>query len=45
MTTIYFELVAHQNKQRILLRFNHVPTLNKVVRTITDVKWSNTHKA
>ncbi len=45
MTTIYFEPVVHQNKQRILLRFNNVPTLNKLVRTITDVKWSNTHKA
>lgn len=45
MITIYFEPVIHHNDPRILLRFENVPTINKVIRTLSNVRWSNTHKA
>lgn len=39
-----FELAAHQGKSVILIRFKNDASLNKLVKTLTGVRWSNSKK-
>lgn len=39
-----FEIASHQGKSVILIRFNNDVSLNKLVRSLTGVRWSNSKK-
>jgi integrase/recombinase XerD len=44
-TTIVFLPVIHRNLERILLRHPYKTDVNNTVRSLSDARWSQTHKA
>jgi integrase/recombinase XerD len=44
MKTVFFQPLYHHNKDQIALRFEQDPILNKLVRRIHGIKWSQTHR-